>query len=114
MHECQSNDWQSTNKERAIKQVCKEAITVDFKDARISSGLLQCAKLRTHAKESNLKTYVVSYLFMTSATIDCLNICLAKLINMIKARHIPHYITENRNMFNSKMTEKYQRMLLTS
>ena len=68
MHECQSNDWQSTNKERAIKQVCKEAITVDFKDARFSSGLSQCAKLRTHAKESNLKTYVVSYLFMTSAT----------------------------------------------
>jgi hypothetical protein len=25
---------------------------------------------------------------------------------MIKARHIPHYIIEGRNMFNSKMTEK--------
>ena len=25
---------------------------------------------------------------------------------MIKARHIPHYIIESRNLFNSKMTEK--------
>ena len=25
---------------------------------------------------------------------------------MIKARHIPHYILESRNLFNSKMTEK--------
>ena len=38
--------------------------------------------------------------------INCLNICLAKLIEMIKARHIPHYIIESRNVFNSKMTEK--------
>ena len=38
--------------------------------------------------------------------IDCVNICLAKLIEMIKGRHIPHYIIESRNLFNSKMTEK--------
>jgi hypothetical protein len=38
--------------------------------------------------------------------INCLNICLAQLIEMIKARHIPHYIIEGRNLFNSKMTEK--------
>jgi hypothetical protein len=38
--------------------------------------------------------------------INCLNICLAKLIEMIKARHIPHYFIESRNVFNSKMTEK--------
>jgi len=38
--------------------------------------------------------------------INCLNICLTKLIEMIKARHIPHYIIESRNVFNSKMTEK--------
>jgi len=38
--------------------------------------------------------------------INCLNICLAQLIEMIKARHIPHYIIERRNLFNSKMTEK--------
>jgi hypothetical protein len=25
---------------------------------------------------------------------------------MIKARHIPHYIIESRNLFNSKLTEK--------
>jgi hypothetical protein len=37
--------------------------------------------------------------------INCLNICLANLIEMIKARHIPHYIIESRNVFNSKMTE---------
>jgi hypothetical protein len=38
--------------------------------------------------------------------ITCLNICLAQLTEMIKARHIPHYIIESRNLFNSKMTEK--------
>jgi hypothetical protein len=38
--------------------------------------------------------------------ISCLNICLTKLIEMIKARNIPHYIIEGINLFNSKMTEK--------
>jgi len=37
--------------------------------------------------------------------INCLNICLTKLIQMIQDRHIPHYIIESRNLFNSKMTE---------
>jgi hypothetical protein len=37
--------------------------------------------------------------------INCLNICLTKLIEMIKIRHIPHYILESRNLFSSKMTE---------
>ena len=44
--------------------------------------------------------------WVDSNYINCLNICLTKLIQMIKARHIPHYIIESRNMFNSKMTEK--------
>ena len=44
--------------------------------------------------------------WVDSNYINCLNICLTKLIEMIKARHIPHYIIESRNMFNSKMTEK--------
>ena len=35
---------------------------------------------------------------------NCLNICLTKLIEMIQVRHIPHYIIEGRNLFNSKMT----------
>jgi hypothetical protein len=43
--------------------------------------------------------------WVDSNYINCLNICLAQLIEMIKARHIPHYIIENRNLFNSKMTE---------
>ena len=37
--------------------------------------------------------------------INCLNICLTKLIEMIKTRHIPHYIIESRNLFNSQITE---------
>jgi hypothetical protein len=41
--------------------------------------------------------------------IKCLNICLTKLIQMIKARHIQHYIIESRNLFNSKMTEEMSR-----
>jgi hypothetical protein len=36
---------------------------------------------------------------------NCLNICLTKLIQMIKGRRIPHYIIESRNLFNSKMTK---------
>ena len=38
--------------------------------------------------------------------INCLNICLTKLIEMIKARNIPNYIIEGIYLFNSKMTEK--------
>jgi len=44
--------------------------------------------------------------------INCLNICLTKLIEMIKARHIPHYIIEIRNLFNSKMTEKMSKEIV--
>jgi hypothetical protein len=44
--------------------------------------------------------------WVDSNYINCLNICLTKLIQMIKVRHIPHYIIESRNLFNSKMTEK--------
>jgi hypothetical protein len=43
--------------------------------------------------------------WVDSNYINCLNICLAKLIEMIKARHISHYIIQGRNLFNSKMTE---------
>ena len=31
---------------------------------------------------------------------------------MIKARHIPHYIIESRNLFNSKMTEKMSKEIV--
>jgi hypothetical protein len=44
--------------------------------------------------------------WVDSNYINCLNICLTKLIQMIKARNIPHYIIESRNLLNSKMTEK--------
>ena len=44
--------------------------------------------------------------WVDSNYINCLNICLAQLIEMIKARHISHYIIKCRNLFNSKMTEK--------
>ena len=40
--------------------------------------------------------------WVDSNYINCLNICLTKLIQMIKARHIPHYIIENRNLLNVK------------
>jgi hypothetical protein len=43
--------------------------------------------------------------WVDSDYINCLNICLTKLIEMIKDRHIPPYIIERRNLFNSKMTE---------
>jgi hypothetical protein len=43
---------------------------------------------------------------------NCLNICLAKLIEMIKDRHIPHYIIEGRNLFNSKMTEQMSKEIV--
>ena len=44
--------------------------------------------------------------------INCLHICLAKLIQVIKARHISHYIIARRNLFNSKMTEKMSREIV--
>jgi len=44
--------------------------------------------------------------------INCLNICLTKLIEMIKVRHIPHYIIESRNLFNYKMTEKMSKEIV--
>jgi len=44
--------------------------------------------------------------------INCLNICIAKLIEMIKARHIPHYIIESRNLFNSKMTKQMSKEIV--
>jgi hypothetical protein len=31
---------------------------------------------------------------------------------MIKARHIPHYIIESRNLFNSKMTEQMSKEIV--
>jgi hypothetical protein len=50
--------------------------------------------------------------WVDSNYINCLNICLAKLIEMIKARHISHYIIEGRNLFNSKMTEKMSKEIV--
>jgi hypothetical protein len=44
--------------------------------------------------------------WVDSNYINCLNICLTKLIEMIKASNIPNYIIEGINLFNSKMTEK--------
>jgi hypothetical protein len=44
--------------------------------------------------------------------INCLDICLTKLIERINARHIPHYIIESRNLFNSKMTEKMSKEIV--
>jgi hypothetical protein len=44
--------------------------------------------------------------------INCMHICLAKLIQMIQARHIPHYIIESRNLFNSKMTENMSKKVV--
>ena len=44
--------------------------------------------------------------------INCLDLCLTKLIEMIKARHIPHYIIKSRNLFNSKMTEKMSKEIV--
>jgi hypothetical protein len=38
--------------------------------------------------------------------------CLTKLIQMIKARHIPHYIIESRNPFNPKITEKMSKEIV--
>jgi hypothetical protein len=50
--------------------------------------------------------------WVDSNYINCLNICLAKLIEMIKARYISHYIIEGRNLFNSKMTEKMSKEIV--
>ena len=44
--------------------------------------------------------------------INCLNICLTKLIQGIKAGHIQHYIIESRNLFNSKMNEKMSKEIV--
>ena len=44
--------------------------------------------------------------WVDSNYINCLDICLAKLMQMINARHFPHYIIGSRNLFNSEMTEK--------
>jgi hypothetical protein len=44
--------------------------------------------------------------------INCANICLTKLIEMIKGRRIPHYIIESRNLFNSKLTEKMSKEIV--
>jgi hypothetical protein len=50
--------------------------------------------------------------WVDSNYINCLNICLTKLIEMIKARNIPHYIKESRNLFNSKMTENMSKEIV--
>jgi hypothetical protein len=50
--------------------------------------------------------------WVDSNYINCLNICLTKLIQMIKDRHIPHYILESRNLFYSKMTEKMSKEIV--
>jgi hypothetical protein len=50
--------------------------------------------------------------WVDSNYINCLNICLANLIQKIKARHIPHYIIESRNLFNSKMTEQMSKEIV--
>ena len=47
-----------------------------------------------------------SFQWEHSNCINCFNLCLTELIQMIKARHIPHYILKSRNLFNSKLTEK--------
>jgi hypothetical protein len=44
--------------------------------------------------------------WVDSNYINCLDICLTKLIQMIEARHIPHHIIESRNLFDSKLTEQ--------
>jgi hypothetical protein len=50
--------------------------------------------------------------WVDSNYINCFNICLTKLIEMVKARHIPHYIIESRNLFNSKMTEQMSKEIV--
>ena len=50
--------------------------------------------------------------WVDSNYINCLNICLANLIERIKDRHISHYIIEGRNLFNSKMTEKMSKEIV--
>ena len=50
--------------------------------------------------------------WVDSHYINCLNICLAQLIQLMKSRHIPHYIIESRNLFNSKMTEKMSKEIV--
>ena len=44
--------------------------------------------------------------------INCLNICLRKLLENINVRHIPHYIIKSRNLLNSKMTEKMSKEIV--
>jgi hypothetical protein len=53
-----------------------------------------------------------SFQWVDSNYIKCLNICLTKLIQKIKARHIQHYIIESRNLFNSKMTKQMSREIV--
>ena len=50
--------------------------------------------------------------WVDSNYINCLHKCLAKLIQMIKDRHIPHYIIESKNLFNSKMTEQMSKEIV--
>ena len=50
--------------------------------------------------------------WVDSNYINCLNICLTKLIQMIKDKLIPHYIIESRNLFNSKLTEKMSKEIV--
>jgi hypothetical protein len=44
--------------------------------------------------------------------INCVNMCLTKLREMIKGRHISHYIIESRNVFNSKLREKMSKEIV--
>ena len=55
---------------------------------------------------------VCSCQWVDSNYINCLNVCLTKLIERINARHIPHYIIKSRNLFNSKMTEKMSKEIV--
>ena len=53
-----------------------------------------------------------SFQCVDSNYINCLNICLTKLIHKIKDKHIQHYIIESRNLFNSKMTKQMSREIV--
>jgi hypothetical protein len=54
----------------------------------------------------------VMFWWVDSHYINCLNLCLAQLIQLMKSRHIPHCIIESRNLFNSKMTEKMSKEIV--
>ena len=120
------HDSKDTDKQWRISFPGERSLLLDLTDVQILCYALIKIILKENLNTSQIKVvssfhikHVIfwcvercSCQWVYSNYINCLNICLTKLIQMIKARHIPHYIIERRNLFNSKMNEQMSREIV--